>query len=550
MKLDASQIDQALLDSILTEIFDAGVEDPDIVYEAVRLLSDKAAFGEAAKRTHQPVRVRQFIEDPFYLNKKGTVWPRVMDELEEINNGEYLEVILTGGIGAAKTTAALYSQAYQLYLLSTLKNPHKEFELDPSSEIEIIFQSLNTALAKSVDYARFRDIIKGSVYFTRHFPFDTGLESEMRFPNRIIVKPVSGQAAAAIGQNVIGGVLDEANYGAVIEKSRLAPDGGAYDQVVENYNSLARRRENRFLRKGTMPGLVCIVSSAKYPGQFTDQRVAERDRQLAQTGNSTIYLYDKRVWEISPEGRFNTERFKVFVGSPTLKPVILPNDYDTVKFEASRVIDVPEEYHSQFESDIYNAVRDIAGMPTQAIHPFIGDAERVAGAFGMRESILSREDCDFVDTFVKIYPTKIERPKEPRFAHIDFGLTGDSAGVAIGYVEKFIEMQRGSWSETLPLIVFDAVLEVYPPKHGEIQFEKIRQLLYRLRELGMSLNWVSNDSFQSRDNMQILAQQGFITGLRSMDTDSLAYDVTKTLYDGRVKAPPHSKCPSGNKLSL
>jgi hypothetical protein len=102
MKLDASQIDQALLDSILTEIFDAGVEDPDIVYEAVRLLSDKAAFGEAAKRTHQPVRVRQFIEDPFYLNKKGTVWPRVMDEPEEINNGEYLEVILTGGIGAAK----------------------------------------------------------------------------------------------------------------------------------------------------------------------------------------------------------------------------------------------------------------------------------------------------------------------------------------------------------------------------------------------------------------------------------------------------------------
>ncbi len=52
MKLDASQIDQALLDSILTEVFDAGVEDPDIVYEAVRLLSDKAAFAEAAKRTH------------------------------------------------------------------------------------------------------------------------------------------------------------------------------------------------------------------------------------------------------------------------------------------------------------------------------------------------------------------------------------------------------------------------------------------------------------------------------------------------------------------
>jgi hypothetical protein len=220
--------DPSLLDSVLADIFDSG-EDPEIVRKAVELLSDPRRLDEAAKRTHPPVGIRQFIEDSFFLNKKDTVWPKVLEELEEMNSGAYLEVVLTGSIGSAKTTAALYSQAYQLYLLSTLKNPHREYDLDPSSEIEIIFQSLNESLAKSVDYARFRDMIKGSPYFLQHFPFDRGLESEMRFPNRVIVKPIGGQAAASIGQNVIGGVLDEANFGSIVEKSKLAADGGEVD---------------------------------------------------------------------------------------------------------------------------------------------------------------------------------------------------------------------------------------------------------------------------------------------------------------------------------
>jgi hypothetical protein len=58
----------------------------------------------------------------------------------------------------------------------------------------------------------------------------------------------------------------------------------------------------------------------------------------------------------------------------------------------------------------------------------------------------------------------------------------------------------------------------------------------------MNLKWISFDSYQSVDSTQILRQRGFITGLRSMDKNSLPYDVTKTaFYDGRVKAPKHEK---------
>ena len=94
----------------------------------------------------------------------------------------------------------------------------------------------------------------------------------------------------------------------------------------------------------------------------------------------------------------------------------------------------------------------------------------------------------------------------------------------------------------MPQINFDLILEVKPPRNGEIEFENIRTLFYRLRELGMNLKWISFDSYQSADSMQLLRQKGFVTGTLSMDRTSLPYDVTKTaFYDGRVKAPKHDK---------
>jgi hypothetical protein len=81
-----------------------------------------------------------------------------------------------------------------------------------------------------------------------------------------------------------------------------------------------------------------------------------------------------------------------------------------------------------------------------------------------------------------------------------------------------------------------------PPRNGEIEFESIRRLFCRLAELGMNLKWISFDTFQSRDSIQLLRQKGFVTGSQSIDVDSMPYDVTKTaLYDGRVAAPAHAR---------
>ena len=496
-----------------------------------------AKVEEGLLYTADPVGVEQFICDPFYLNKGTEIYPEIMKELIEMNSGKYVELVLTGAIGTGKTSIALISTAYQLYLLSLLRDPHELYDQEKSSELLIIFQSITANLAKALDYARFRSIIERSEYFEKVFPFDKGYTSELRFPNRIIVKPVSGSDTAAIGQNVIGGVIDELNYMAVIENSKSAVDGQVYDQAIQVYNSIARRRKSRFMRQGKMPGLLCLVSSRRYPGQFTDTKEEEAKN------DPTIYVYDKRVWDIKPKA-FIGEWFQVYKGDATRKPRIVEEHEIINKEDQEMIIDIPIEYRVEFEKDIINALREIAGIATLARFPFIMNVNAITSCTDTSEDrkLIEEDVVDFAGVYPHIYPDRIINRGSPRFCHVDLGLTSDSAGIAIGHVVGFKEINRGEYFETLPMIHIDLVLEVRPPKGGEIQFEKIRQIFYTLRENGMPIKWVSYDSWQSIDSLQILRQQGYVTGKMSIDLTMAPYQMLKVaLYDHRVNLPPHPK---------
>lgn len=502
---------------------------------------------EAGSYEVLPVDIQTFVECPGFLNRRGTVYPAVMEELRKLNSGKYDEAVLTGAIGTGKSTIALYTTAYQLHVLSCLKDPHRLFGLDPASEIVFAFQSLNKMLADSVDYRRFREMLEDCPYFARHFPFSQKLAAEMRFPRNIVVRPLSGNVNAAIGSNIFGGIIDEINFMAMVEQSKNAVDGGTFDQAMEMYNSIVRRRKSRFMKAGgRLPGILCLVSSKRYPGEFTDRKQAEARQEVARDGKSRIFVYDRTLWQIKPEGTYGKERFRLFLGDESRKPRILEEAAEVVTEDADLVMEIPEEFRSEFDRDILSAIRDIAGSATFALHPYILNTEAVSKAFGQRQSVLTVTETDFVAARPGIYVRRIERPDEPRLAHVDLGLTGDSAGVAVGWVEGFTQVRRSDNTfELMPVINFDAILEVKPPRGGEIEFENIRTLFYKLREAGMNLKWVSFDSYQSADSVQTLRQKGFVTGVYSMDKTSLPYDITKTaFYDGRVRAPVHDKARS------
>ena len=435
------------------------------------------------------------------------------------------------------TTIAIYTQAFQTYLLSAASHPHKDLDLDPSSEILTVFQSLSKNLAADVDYRRFRDMIANAPYFAEYFPFNKDRESELSFPRRIIVKPVAGHDQAAIGQNVIGGILDEINFMAVVEKSKMTMDSSIYDQAMSNYNAIASRRASRFAILGEVPGMLCLVSSRNYPGQFTDQKEKE-----AKT-NKRIYVYDMVLWKLRPK-RFAGTTFRVFVGDATRRPRIMPDDEQISDEDRRLVQDVPTEYKDNFSRDILVALREVAGVSTIAMHPFIPDTTAIAECFLPNQfSILSRTECDFADTRPLIYPKRFLNPSYPRFVHGDIALSGDNYGLAIGHVPGFKEVKRSDTvTEMMPIIYYDALLRIQAPRGGEIELENPRRLLYALRENGLNIKWVTFDSYQSSDSIQLLRQRNFVVGLQSMDEKPTPYSITKqAFYDRRIRAHPHER---------
>ena len=492
-------------------------------------------FNDQTKWYRIPVTVRQFFTDPTFCRDES-LWPIVLDELEEMNSGKYTEGVLTGGIGVAKTTMAVSTLIYQTYILSCMRDPHGELGQNPRHEIVMIIQALNKEGAKEIGYTRMRNTIAESPYFQQYFMFNTGLESQMRFPRNVVVKPIAGHETAAIGQNVLGGILDEINFMKVIQQSAKSRDGEVFNQAKKNYNTIAMRRTTRFMKKGWTPGMLMLVSSRNYPGQFTDVKEEE-----ART-NPRIYVYDKRKWELTPDD-FNPERFNLFIGDDTHKPRVMKDGETLEPALAHLRLEVPTDLKPFFETgDIMEALRDIAGVAPSSIHPFILNKDKLTSAFGQVESILSRESCDFKNTKVQVYPAMQRDIDRPRWLHYDPALTGDHGGLAMGYVSHFVNVRRGPDIEILPFVVFDFVLDIVPPLNGEIEFESVHKLAYLIRDLGWPLQYVSMDTFQSRNSIQTLGHNDFKVGVRSMDTDTMAYDVTKlAFYDDRVALPEHER---------
>ena len=510
----------------------------------VAIAAIKREVQDQTKYKEQPVDIETFVTGAEYLNMKikphmdetGDIYPEILEELKKACSRPYVEHVYTGSIGSAKSTSSLILFCYHLYILSCLRDPHKEYSLLKSDEIVMVFQSLNASHAKTVNYGRFKAMVSQCKYFQRNFMYDKSIDSEMRFPNRIIVRPISGSSTGAIGSNIISALLDEVNWMKVTEKSKKTAEGGSYDQAQENYSTMVRRRESRFMKKGKTAGILCLVSSKRYPGELTDIKIKEAET------NPNIYIYDKRVWDISPPGRYTGDTFKLFTGDVTRRPRIL-EPHDVLHGDDEKlVMNVPIEYKRSFENDPLGSLRDIAGVSTMALQPYIMDVEAVDRMFDKEmESILDLDEVEFTTEEIHFIAENLKHPAEPRAVHIDLAMTTDSAGLVCGYVAGFTKMERDEGEyETLPVICLDFILRIVPPKNGEIPFHRIRALIHKLKTLGVNIQWVSADLFQAVDTLQLLARKGFKVGVQSMDKTVIPYDITKdAIMDGRVHAPVH-----------
>lgn len=513
------------------------------------------------------VPIDEFCESPEYMNQKGFVRPRIMEKLIELFDPRkyYIEAVLTGAIGIGKNFFADMAMAYILYLLSCYHNPQLEFDLAPGSSIVFIQQSKTATLAKKVVFEQFSERLKHGKYFMKQFMFDPQIKSELRFPKQITVLPVGGSDTSALGMNVFGGVIDELNFMDRVVGSQLSRHTGEeeYDQAERLYSTIIRRMKSRFMQKGVLPGKLLLVSSRNYPGDFTDRKLEE-----AKT-DSTIFVMNYSQWEALPQDRFSGDKFLVEVGNESKQSRIVAS-YDRAK-DPEDVIEIPMEYKVEFERDIDAALRDLGGIAAGTRRPFIPYKEQIVlaqeqfmtrngdrqlflkGTVNLSE-IFEEEEKDVPDweRVVDVaYLEEILIKDQPHTLHLDVGLTGDAAGLAIGHIDSYkllpsFKVYNEKMNEFVevrdvraPIYMIDGAVRFVTSPGDEVDLEMIRDLALWIRGK-IFIKWATMDSYQSAMLIQGFRKAGMRSGVLSVDVSIAPYaELKMAIKDERILFPPH-----------
>jgi hypothetical protein len=125
--------------------------------------------------------------------------------------------------------------------------------------------------------------------------------------------------------------------------------------------------------------------------------------------------------------------------------------------------------------------------------------------------------------------------------HIDTSLSGDSTGIAMGYVDKYVEVVRRNedgeeYNDVAPSLVIEFLLRVNPPFGEQIFLPDVRRLVYELMEHGFHLCGFSCDQYQSAEMLQQIKAHGVRTKVLSVDRTTDPYEALKSaIYEDRIR---------------
>ena len=519
-----------------------------------------------AEFERMPVDPRTFLMDEFYLGRVGAnMWPKLQDDFVDLFTNGYSEAILGGSIGWGKSFFASCGLAYVIYQMSCLKDPQRVYGLAAGSSIVVALISMTREVARRVPLNELYLKLEQSPYFKEQFPFKyASTMYEIRFGKRITV--VAGSTASSvIGGNVFAAFIDEASFMGDAKQVDRSGRVVAVDKGAQMHSSIKRRMKSRFQKVGKLPGVLFTVSSKERPVAFVEQRIEE----VKENGDPSVFVREYSTWEVKPQDHFSDETFQIAVGNDRVRSVLdpSPEQIDWYKGNGLRIIDVPEDYRPEFESDLEGALRDVAGVATEAVSPFIHRIEKIADAVRpeLPAPILEEEwtggtllqfDWNLVcDSFTRRLPGGYKeqgwRPKRhpnaPRFAHIDPALSGDSAGMCIAHISNWTEVVRKDqfgqeYVELAPIIETDLLLAVKPPPGDEIFLGDLRAIIYQFQEHGFPILFCSLDRYQSADTMQQFRQRGIESELTSVDRTPEPYEMTKTaIYEDRIRLQRNDK---------
>jgi hypothetical protein len=203
---------------------------------------------------------------------------------------------------------------------------------------------------------------------------------------------------------------------------------------------------------------------------------------------------------------------------------------EEIERDRKTVLKIPIMYLNDFESAPELSTRNLAGISLESISRFISNVDRIDDMFvdsGRKNLVEVKDDS------TAIFDKKFKPVNDGVHAvHVDIGVTGDAAGIALGHVSG---VDKGNY-----VFRIDCLIRLKGSESNPNILEEIRGIIYQLTQMGFNIGPVSLDGYQSTDFIQIMNRKGYDAYILSVDRAMTCYiNMRQALYEGRINCPYH-----------
>ena len=441
-----------------------------------------------------PADIRTFVTDPYYLGLKigvkGGLFTRWMEILEDVFptpiHTRYPYLVFSGAIGIGKSFVSLIIAKYMLHRLDCLDDMYASLGIAKNKEVYFDFVHTNTTNAYNTFLYPMRPENQTSPYFNN------------LYSNHPIKWIIDGeQSNNTIGKDVIFYCFSEANFAKNKEKMRLKINDGF------------TRLKSRFASVLPYWGIIIIDTSARDDSSLADDFI-----QNNYLGSQVKVVRDSQ-WEFKkciPGQYFNHGSFWVYAGDAVNAPFII-TDRDkqiTDRMDPDRIIEVPNEVKSDFQTDIIKALQDLAGISTRSTNKYLEDPTNFMKCIkfpALNKDVIQVEFNDIGDKILNHLQDAIFRIPRDRtiFIHLDLGITSDYTGMAVGYFDRWVEYDGKEVKQ--PVFTIPVAVAISRYKGQQTSILHIYNFIMDLRKMGYQIGYVTFDTYQSRQLEQDLERE-------------------------------------------
>lgn len=514
--------------------------------------SKKLADLKYADYNEIPVDIETFITNDNYLGKawkdasgKSKLYPFWLEQLKKLfptnTDTDYNTFLESGARGIGKSEVACGCVGtYLMYRIMCMKNPNEFFHLKQTEKICFAFMNIKLALAEDIAISKFQKTIQMSPWFMSKGTMTTYKNTPYWVPPDPIKIIIGSQSDDVVGLPIFFAFFDEISFirNQDIEKQKAK----AKDMIDTAIGGMF----TRFIYKGKNPTVLAVASSKRSEQSFMEEYI----KTLSKTSSGNTLTIDKPVWEVKPKGTYSDEIFYVGLGNKFLESLVIPDDeVDNLDFYRQRgykILEVPIDFKSKFLEDIDRNLCDFAGISSSSMSKYMSGAvvsdcinEAYKNPFpDIIEVGNGKDDLAQYKNFFNLENIPKEYMNKPLYIHLDMSISGDMTGIAgVWIIGKKINT-GGDQSKDLSFrLAFSTSIKA--PKGRQISFEKNRNFIRWLKEVGFKIKHITSDTYQSYDLQQQLTAEGFTCSILSVDrvdTDQICKPyqyLRSTIYEHR-----------------